>query len=123
MQTITIRDRAYDLELTVQAFAEISDMCPGKDIGRISEVLQAPIAQVMVWMAKALAAMSRGAEAQKAFEDPHYEARPMLAEEITTLPVLEGAKLIPTFNEILTAAMGGRQVEVKPSKKKGETST
>ncbi len=42
MQKITVQGVEYDLELTVGAFAEISEACPNGDFSRIDELFQLP---------------------------------------------------------------------------------
>ena len=65
MQKITVQGIEYDLELTVGAFAEISEACPNGDFSRIDELFQLPPGKAMLAAAKMLAAMSRGAEEKK----------------------------------------------------------
>ena len=40
MVSITVGGREYPLALTVQAFSDISDLCPGKDFDRFNEINQ-----------------------------------------------------------------------------------
>ena len=86
MQKITVQGVEYDLELTVGAFAEISEACPNGDFSRIDELFQLPPGKAMLAAAKMLAAMSRGAEEKKRYEDPSYSPHPLTYQELVNLP-------------------------------------
>ena len=77
MVSITVGGKEYPLALTVQAFSDISDLCPGKDFDRINEINQLPTGELAKVSIKILAALSNGAEEQRAFGDPAYEKQPL----------------------------------------------
>ena len=70
--------RDIELEMTVAAFAEISDLCPDGDISSIDKMLGAPSGQRARFTAQCIAALSRGAEGQKAYDDPAYKPHPLV---------------------------------------------
>lgn len=116
-KSITVRGKEYPLEMTVQAFCDIADLCPGKSIERIDEISKLPISQSMVIMARIAACMSRGAEESRRFDEPGYEPHPLAAEEILTLPVAEYKNIAGEITQAMKAGFGGQTVEVKPEKK------
>lgn len=118
MQKITVCGKDYDLALTVGAFAEISDLCPGGEFSRINELMQQPTGKAMVATAKMLVAMSKGAEDQKRFEDPSYNPEPLTFDLIRTMDTPDYISLHHSFAAILGQSMKGHTVEVEPSKKK-----
>lgn len=118
MQKITVRGKEYDLALTIGAFAEISELCPDGDFSRINELINQPIGKAMVATAKMLAAMSKGAEEQKRFEDPDYTPAPLTFDAIRVLDTPDYVDIHKSFATIISRAMKGHAVEVEPSKKK-----
>lgn len=118
MQKITVQGVEYDLELTVGAFAEISEACPNGDFSRIDELFQLPPGKAMLAAAKMLAAMSRGAEEKKRYEDPSYSPHPLTYQELVNLPLLE----YKPIQAQLASAMGGclseQKIKTEASKKK-----
>ena len=113
MVSIIVGGKEYPLALTVQAFSDISDLCPGKDFDRINEI---NLAKVSI---KILAALSNGAEEQRAFGDPAYEKQPLNTKELLNMPVNEYLSLCQGgILAIIAKAMGGETVEVEPAKKK-----
>lgn len=118
MLKITVRGKEYDLALTVGAFAEISDLCPGGDFARINELMQMPSGQSVTATAKMIVAMSKGAEDQKHFENPEYKQEPLTFEALRAMDAPDYLKLHRTFGNILSQSMAGRTVEAKTAKKK-----
>ena len=118
MQKLNIGGKAYDLAMTVGAFAEISEFCPGGDFSRIGELLGGGTGRAFEASARMIAAMSRGAEAQKSFENPEYAAAPLTLDQLRVLPVKEYSRIFADFYAVLSAEMKGKTVEVEPSKKK-----
>ena len=82
MVSITVGGKEYPLALTVQAFSDISDLCPGKDFDRINEINQLPTGELAKVSIKILAALSNGAEEQRAFSDPAYEKQPLNTKDV-----------------------------------------
>lgn len=108
--------------LTIGASAEISDLCPQGDLARLNEVFDQPYAKQIRATAKLIAAMSRGYENQKRYEDPSYEPDALTVDEILALDTA-------TFQELTHAAMEQFRadqkptVEVEPGKKKESSAT
>ena len=118
MQKITVKDVEYDLELTVGSFAEISEVCPGGDFSRIDELLKMPSGKAMLAVAKMIAAMSKGAEEKKKFEDPAYSPRFLTYQEMVNLPLLEFQPLQAKFSGIISNCLKEQKIKTEPSKKK-----
>lgn len=118
MRKITVRGKEYDLALTVGAFAEISDLCPGGEFSRINELMQQPTSKAITATAKMLVAMSRGAEDQKHFVNPEYTPEPLTFEAIRSMDAPDYVSLHRSFADILSQSIKGSTVEVDSSKKK-----
>lgn len=121
MKTVKLYGHEYPLEMTVQAFADISDLCPGKDIQRMQEIAAMPTGESMIITAKILAAMSRAAENKHHFENPEYTPNPITVEAITVLPVIEYTEVMKTVFEALGESMSSQTIELEPTKKNEET--
>lgn len=115
---IIVRGEEYDLALTVGAFAEISDLCPGGEFSRINELMQQPTGKAITITAKMLVAMSKGAEDQKHFENPDYEQKPLTFEALRSMETSDYIVLHRSFANILSESINGNTVEVDSSKKK-----
>lgn len=102
--------------LTVGASAEIAEMCPGGEISRIGEILEGPYNKVLRTTAKIIAAMSRGYENNRKYEEPGYVPEPLTVDEIMALPTGILHKLeeeaLAKFN-----ADTGTSVEIEEPKK------
>ena len=94
--------------LTIGASAEISDLCPQGDLSRLGEVFSQSYAKQIRVTAKLIAAMSRGYENQRHYEDPSYEADPLTVDEIMTLDT-------NTFQELTHEVMQKFGVDQKPT--------
>ena len=94
--------------LTIGASAEISDLCPQGDLSRLGEVFSQSYAKQIRITAKLIAAMSRGFENQKHYEDPSYEADPLTVDEIMTLDT-------NTFQELTHEVMQKFGADQKPT--------
>ncbi len=117
MNKVTIRDRDYPLALTVQAFSDISDLCPGREISRLSEIETLPTAESMLLMTKMLVIMSNAAEDKLKFENEEYVSSPVTLQAITTLSMPEYGKVIHDAQSILIKEMSAQTVEVETKKK------
>ncbi len=117
---VIVRGKEYPVAMTVQAFAEISDLCPGKDISRMDEISRMPAGEGIVLVAKMAVAMSRAAENKRKYEDPEYTPNPLTLEAITTLEFADYTKVAESIYGALTAGMGGQTVEVAEQKKTKE---
>ena len=94
--------------LTIGASAEISDLCPQGDLSRLGEVFSQSYAKQIRVTAKLIAAMSRGYENQRHYEDPSYEADPLTVDEIMTLDT-------NTFQELTHEVMQKFGADQKPT--------
>lgn len=108
--------------LTVGASSEIADLCPGGDLSRIGEVLEGSYNKTLRTVAKMIAAMSRGYENNRKYEEPGYEPDPLTVDEIMSLPTkvlgeLE-AEALAKFSED-----SGTSVEVEEPKKDNGVTT
>lgn len=119
MEKVVIRGKEYDLDLTVQAFGEITDICPGKDFGRINEILEADAGSSMRYTAKILGALSRGAEMRKKYEDPAYKPNPIKEEMLFTMGAIEYLEFHSKVGGVITKCIAAQRMELEPSKKKG----
>jgi hypothetical protein len=99
--------------MTVQAFAEIGDLCPGKDIQRLGELSSMPTGESMIIISKMAAAMSRAAENKRRFEEPGYKPDPLQIDAILTLSMEEYQEVASGLIKAMTAGLAGRTVEVK----------
>ena len=121
MKTVRLHGHEYPLEMTVQAFADISDLCPGKDIQRMQEIASMPTGESMILTAKILAAMSSAAENKLHFEDSAYIPNPITVEAVTVLPVTEYTEVMKMVFETLGECMSDQTVELEAPKKNSET--
>lgn len=117
MNKVTIRGKEYPLALTVQAFSDISDLCPGREISRLSEIETLPTAESMLLMAKMLVIMSNAAEDKLQFENAEHVPNPITLRAITTLSMPEYSKAIHDAQTILIKEMSAQTVEVETKKK------
>lgn len=114
---IEVRGKAYTLAVTVQAYAELSELCPGKDFSRIGEIVGKPSGDALMITAKMLAIMSKASEQKKRFENPDYTMDPLKEEAVATLSLPEYIKLYEGFGKALQNAMGNQTVQVESEKK------
>lgn len=124
MNSVIVHGKEYPLALTVQAFAEISDACPGKDIQRMTEISSMPTSESMLMVAKIAVAMSRAAENVKKFDNPKYQPHPLTMDAVITLSIPEYQKVMEPVITALKEQMGGQTVAVakaKGQKKTGES--
>ncbi len=83
---MVVHGKERNFLLTVGASAEIADLCPGGDLSRIGEVLDGNYNKTLRTVAKIIAAMSRGYENNRKYEEPGYEPNPLTVDEIMSLP-------------------------------------
>lgn len=115
--SIEVRGKEYTLAVTVQAYAELSELCPGKDFSRIGKIVGKPSGEALAITAKMLAIMSKASEQKKHFENPDYIMEPLQEEAIVTLDIPEYIKLYEGFGKALQNAMGNQTVQVESEKK------
>lgn len=102
--------------LTIGASAEISDLCPQGDLSRLGEVFSQSYGKQIRTTAKIIAAMSRGYENQRHYEDPSYEPDALTVDEILTLDTATFQALTHEVMEQFTTDQKPT-VEVEPKKK------
>lgn len=111
-----INGKERGFALTVGASVEISDYCPNGDISKIEELFSLSYGKQIRSLAKIIAALSRGYEAQKHFEDPNYVPDALSVEQILSLSNSEFKELaeeaFSSFRDGLST-----EVELMPSKK------
>lgn len=75
--------------LTVGASAEIAELCPDGDLSRIGEALGVSFAKNLRFIARMIAAMSRGYEENRKYMEPGYEPDPLTVNEVLSLQMSE----------------------------------
>lgn len=80
--------------LTVGASAEIAEFCPDGDLAKMGVLFERPYEEEVRVIAKIVAALSRGYENSKKYEDPTHVADPLTAEEVLSLTVDEYKDLV-----------------------------
>lgn len=104
---------------TVLATCEIADLSPDGDVNRFDSLLQSPKYAVTQRAAAGfIAALSKGYEMAKAFDDPKYSPKPLSVNEALNLDENTFNEL---FMEALTAWTGEKPtVEAEEVKGKGK---
>ena len=105
--------------LTIGASAEISELCPQGDLSRLGEVFNQSYAKQIRITARLIAAMSRGYENQKHYEDPSYEPDSLTVDEIMTLDTQTFQELT---HEVMQKFGADQQPTVETEAKKNEVS-
>ena len=105
--------------LTIGASAEISELCPQGDLSRLGEVFNQSYAKQIRITARLIAAMSRGYENQKHYEDPSYEPDALTVDEIMTLDTQMFQELT---HEVMQKFGSDQQPTVETEAKKNEVS-
>ena len=119
-----IYNREYRFRLTIGAAAELSEICPNKDIGKIQEMLQKDYGTNVEFTAKMAAIMSKAHEMAARFESgekPEEKNSEPLSKEMVL--ALEPKVYYELQKEVYEAFAQGAKttVEVEPEKKtKGE---
>lgn len=121
VNSITVRGKEYPLMLTVQAFAEIGEACPGRDIQRLDEIAAMPIGDGMLLTAKIAVAMSKAAESRRKYEDPGYTPDPLTLDSIVTLSMPEYRDIMVPVVNVLKEQMGEQTVRVAATKGQKKT--
>lgn len=118
---ITVRGKEYPLALTVQAFAEIGEACPGRDIQRLDEITAMPLGDSMILTAKIAVAMSRAAENKRKYEEPGYTPDPLTLDGLVTLSMPEYQDIMLPVVNALKEQRGGQTVRVAAAKGQKKT--
>ena len=105
--------------LTVQASIDVAEMCPDGDLSRIGEVLSvdSKLPKSMRMIAKMIAAMSRGFESNRKYEEAGYEPDPLTVDEIMALPMQTLKELQDEALQAFKSSVEPK-IELKESKKK-----
>lgn len=112
-----IHGREVGLRLTMRATLDIAKLTPHESIDEIGDVLgTATFAGQLELIVKFIAALSRGYEEAKRYEEPGYVPNPVTEEELLSLDM---ADLNQLQNEAFAAFNRDTEteVEVKESKK------
>ena len=117
---LKVGGKEYPLEMTVEAFLDISDLCPDGDFSRLNDVQDYPTRQRIEISAKMLAALSRGAENSHAVQDPAYKPDPLTASQLLALPLEEFLKIYNGMMTIMKQVSGSPTVETAQKKTKNE---
>ena len=106
----------YGFLLTVGASAEIAELCPGGDLGKIGEALKGRFADTMEVASRFVVAMANGYDAAQAFAGQPVEHPPLTVAMMKALSM-------DKFREVQAAAMASFKgdttpsVELEPAKK------
>lgn len=120
MEKIKVNGKEYPVAMTVQAFIDISELCPGGDIQRMQELASMPTNKSMKITAGIIAALSKAAENKQHFEDPEYKPDPIKIEGIMALSIQEYTKIMEETFRVIGKEMTKQTVELEPPKKNGE---
>lgn len=108
--------KEYGFRLTVGAAAEIAELCPGKDIAQIGELIRNMAGLLNPDKIKIIVALSRGYESARKFEDPAYTKKELTAELLESLDLVTYGKC---YGEAMNALVDGLKITVQtePAKK------
>ena len=112
------KDRQFFL--SVQASLEIAELCPDGDLARIREVLTGNTTKAIRFIARFVAAMNRGYENNRKYEEPGYTPDPMTVDEVLTLSYAEMTAL---EDEALKAFYGDVKTEIETKELKDSKSS
>lgn len=108
--------REYGFLLSVGAQQELSDICPGRDLTRLPELLDGTVAQKTDTYIRMLCILSKWHEEARAFLEPGYEKHPLTADVINLMDKDQFAAL--QMEAFSTLNKGKAQtVEAEPAKK------
>lgn len=117
MGSVQVAGREYPLELTVQAFAGISELCPEQDFARFGELLTAPAGRRMMNVAALACVLSEAAEDKAAFLQPEYKPRPLTLADLLQLPFAEFREMQGAVLDVIYSGLAAKTVELDDSKK------
>lgn len=113
---LVVDGKKYPLEMTVEAFLDISDLCPDGNFSRLKDVNDLPQRERIETSAKMLAALSRGAENSRAVKNPEYKPDPLTPSQIMSLPLEEFMKIYSGMFDIIGKCSGKPTVETAQKK-------
>lgn len=105
---MVIHGREIKFRRTVLGNCEIAAICPKKDINKFQDLLQSDYGTSQNAAAVFMAALSKGWEMHRHFEDPSYEMRPLTVEEALLLDSDD-------FNELFVEALAAFTNDGKPT--------
>lgn len=114
--SVIVNGKERGFALTIGASVEISDLCPQGDLARLGEVFAQSYGKQIRTTAKIIAAMSKGYENQKHYENPNYEPDALTVDEILTLDTATFQALTHEVMERFKIDQT-TTVEVEPKKK------
>lgn len=107
---MVIHGREITFKRTVLANCEIADLCPNGDIEKIDKVINTKYAESQRAAAAIMAALSKGAEMARKYEEPGYTMRPLTAEEAM---LLDNDEFNSLFTEAWNVFTGDAEVTVE----------
>ena len=117
---MNINGREIGFRRSVRATADLSEICPGKDLNRMGEMItgkNATTAQTLTLFAAMVVVLNQAYERHLNKEDPEHEPNPLTIEDVMDLDE-------QTFNDLVMAAFAVfksdavRTVNAKPAGKK-----
>lgn len=117
MFTVQVAGRTYPLELTVQAFAGISELCPEQDFSRFNELLSASGTKGCLNIAALTCVLVEASETKAAYEQPGYKPHPVSIQDIMHLPFQEYLALRGVVIDTIYTGLMAKTVELADSKK------
>lgn len=123
---LVIDGKKYPLEMTVEAYLDISELCPEGNFSRLRDVNDLPQRERIETSAKMLAALSRGAENSRAVREPGYQPNPITATQVLALPLEQFLKIYSSMFDIIRKSSGKPTVEAtqkKTERKKAKESS
>lgn len=95
-----INGREVNFLRTMGANAEIADLAPDGDIGKLGEIMQGLTAESIKVTAKFICALNKGYISNHKYADPTYDVNPLTLEEVLSLAEKDFMALV---NEALSA--------------------
>ena len=111
---LMVDGKKYPLEMTVEAYLDICELCPEGNFSRLRDINDLPQRERIEISAKMLEALSRGAENSRAVREPN----PITATQVLALPLEEFFKIYSGMFEIIGKASGKPTVETAQKKQK-----
>lgn len=110
-----IHGREVKFRRTVLGNCEIAEICPDKDINKLIDLISGDFVTAQTAAAVVIAALSKGYEMARHFEDPSYVMHPCTQEEAM---LLDSEEFNTLFSEALDAftADGKTTVEAEAPK-------
>lgn len=123
---LDVGGKKYPLEMTVEAYLNISDLCPDGNFSRLKDINDLPQRERIETSAKMLEVLSRGAENSRAVREPGYQPNPITASQVMALPLEQFLKIYSSMFEIIGKTSGKPTVSTaqkKTERKKAKESS